>query len=180
MNTQLKRYSKFMSLVLRHQPTEYGLTLDQEGWVAIDDLLSAAQQAGVPLEQGLLTELVEKNDKQRFAVSPDGLRIRARQGHSVAVELGLAPLTPPAELYHGTAERFLPSIREQGLQRGKRHHVHLSAEAETARTVGARHGRPVVLQIASAAMHADGYQFFCTENGVWLVEAVPVSYLTMP
>src|SRR5262245_21295460 len=115
MDHELVRISKFLSLVLRHQPEKIGLSLNPDGWVAVDVLLAAAQQAGVPITEEVLRRVVAENDKQRFALSDDGLRIRASQGHSVAVDLGLAPLTPPEHLYHGTATRFLESIKGQGL-----------------------------------------------------------------
>jgi putative RNA 2'-phosphotransferase len=180
MDTQLVRFSKFISLVLRHQPQKYGLTLDAQGWAQINDLVAAANRAGVPLTRDLLLQVVARNDKQRFAISEDGTAIRARQGHSVTVDLELPALEPPAQLYHGTAERFLPSIREQGLLRRSRQHVHLSPDVATAIRVGQRHGRPVVLTVQSGAMHRDGHLFYRSENGVWLVDAVPVAYLVFP
>lgn len=177
MDKQLTRYSKFMSLVLRHQPHAYGLALDEHGWAQIDDLIAAARQAGVPLSLELIEQIVAQNDKQRFAISDNGRAIRARQGHSISVDLALQPLEPPPQLYHGTAERFLESIREQGLLRRSRQHVHLSPDVPTAIKVGQRHGKPVVLTVESAAMARDGYLFYRSENGVWLVDAVPVQYL---
>jgi putative RNA 2'-phosphotransferase len=172
------RVSKFLSLVLRHQPGKVGITLDGEGWVSVSRLLEALNAHGLRLSLDELREVVGANDKQRFAFSPDGLSIRASQGHSVQVELGYEPSEPPTTLYHGTAERSLPSIREQGLVKGRRHHVHLSEQEATAVTVGRRYGRPVILTIASGAMHADGHQFFRSANGVWLTEHVPVRYIT--
>jgi len=170
------RTSKFLSLVLRHAPEKIGLQLDPQGWVPIDELLSKAAPH-LPLTMELLHEVVRTSDKQRFAISEDGTRIRANQGHSVPVELGLAPQAPPEQLYHGTATRFLDSIREQGLLRGDRHHVHLSAAAETAVMVGARHGQPVVLIVNAGDMNRAGHVFFRSDNGVWLVEHVPPSFL---
>ena len=172
------RVSKFLSLVLRHRPEEVGLTLDREGWVSVSRLLEALEAHGRRLTLDELREVVRSNDKQRFAFSPDGLSIRASQGHSVGVELGYEPLEPPALLYHGTAERSIASIRERGLLRGRRHHVHLSEQATTAESVGRRYGRPVILAIASGAMHADGHLFFRSANGVWLTEHVPARYIT--
>ncbi|MFN8477207.1 MAG: RNA 2'-phosphotransferase [Kouleothrix sp.] len=180
MDAQLIRFSKFISLVLRHQPQHYGLTLDAQGWATIDDLLAAANRAGVPLTHALLQQVVAQNDKQRFAISADGRAIRANQGHSIAIDLALTPREPPPLLYHGTASRFVASIRTQGLLRRSRQHVHLSPDITTATKVGLRHGSPVVLTVASGAMHRDGYQFYCSENGVWLVAAVPVAYLAFP
>ncbi|MFZ6030004.1 MAG: RNA 2'-phosphotransferase [Chloroflexota bacterium] len=180
MNAHLVRYSKFISLVLRHRPQAYGVTLDEHGWAAVDQLIAAANQAGVALTPDILAEVVATNDKQRFALSPDGLCIRARQGHSISVNLDLTPLEPPERLYHGTGEKYLASIRTQGLLRRSRQHVHLSADAETAARVGQRHGKAVVLTVLSRAMSCDGIPFYRSENGVWLVDAVPVAYLRFP
>jgi putative RNA 2'-phosphotransferase len=177
MNQRLIAISKFLSLVLRHRPQEIGITLDVEGWVAVKDLLAASARHGRPISREQLDEVVATNDKKRFAFSPDGRRIRASQGHSVEVDLGLAPVEPPELLYHGTVERFLESIREKGLVRGKRHHVHLSGDRETAARVGQRRGRPVVLVVEAGRMRRDGRQFFRSENGVWLTETVPAGYL---
>jgi putative RNA 2'-phosphotransferase len=178
MDGQLVRFSKFISLVVRHQPEKYGLTLDEHGWAQIDDLIAVANRAGVPLTHAALQQIVAQNDKQRFAISADGHAIRARQGHSIAVDLELLPIEPPEQLYHGTAERFVPAILAQGLLRRSRQHVHLSADLPTAIKVGQRHGKPVVFTVASGTMHRDGYHFYRSENGVWLVESVPVAYLT--
>ena len=145
------RLSKFLSLVLRHDPACIGLTLDAQGWADVDDLLQKANAAGVPLTRALLDEIVRTSDKQRFALSTDGTRIRANQGHSIPVDLALEPVAPPNVLYHGTVARFLPSIRRKGLRRGQRHHVHLSADRETASRVGSRRGEPVVLTVAAGA-----------------------------
>lgn len=180
MDRQLTRISKFVSLVLRHQPDKYGLTLDENGWAQIDDLLAVANRAGIPLTRQLLEQVVAENDKQRFAISDDQKTIRARQGHSIDVDLQLVALQPPAQLFHGTAERFVASIREQGLLRRSRTHVHLSPDVATAVKVGQRHGKPVVLTVESGNMHGDGYSFYRSENGVWLVDAVPVRYLVFP
>lgn len=180
MDAQLVRFSKFVSLVLRHQPQKYGLVLDEHGWARIADLIVIANRAGVPLTRELLQQVVVQNDKQRFGISDDGTAIRARQGHSIAVELGLPPIEPPAQLYHGTAERFIPAIRQQGLLRRSRQHVHLSSDVAVAIKVGQRHGTVIVLTVDSGAMHRDGYSFYCSENGVWLTDAVPVVYLGFP
>lgn len=175
-----RRASKLLSYVLRHHPASAGVALDLQGWVAIDALLAGlAAHHGVSLSRADLDRVVATDSKRRYAISDDGLRIRASQGHSVEVELEYAPATPPEQLFHGTAERHLPSIRATGLERRARHHVHLSAAVDTARTVGARHGRPVVLVVAAARMHADGWSFFLSANGVWLVDAVPVPYLML-
>ncbi len=169
-----KTASKFLSYVLRHKPEEIGLTLDAGGWAMIDDLLA---RATVPLDRTALQRIVANSDKQRFAISPDGLRIRANQGHSFDVDLGLAPLPPPDLLYHGTATRNLDAIRAEGLNKRDRQHVHLSPDPETARSVGMRYGPPVVLTIAAGRMHGAGHVFFRSQNGVWLTEHVPPAFL---
>lgn len=172
--------SRFLSHVLRHRPDRIALALDAAGWAEIDALLTGAAQAGRPITREDLQEIVETSDKQRFAISADGGRIRASQGHSVAVRLGYVPVAPPRTLYHGTAPRFLEAIRRDGLKRMRRHHVHLSPDPDTARTVGGRRGKPVILEVAAGAMARDGHLFYVSDNGVWLTDAVPPAYLTFP
>jgi putative RNA 2'-phosphotransferase len=172
------RASKRLSYVLRHRPDSVGLVLDEAGWVDVDALLDALAGSGLRLSRGELEHVVATNDKRRFAFDGTGTRIRASQGHSVGVELGYAPAEPPDELFHGTVERFLAAILAEGLRPGNRHAVHLSPDADTARAVGARRGRPVVLRVDAAAMVADGSAFSVSANGVWLVPAVPPRYLT--
>ncbi len=167
--------SKFLSLVLRHRPEAIGIELDDAGWVDIDELLEACKAAGRNISREELEEVVATNDKQRFAIC-DG-RIRANQGHSLDVDLRLSSVVPPELLYHGTARRFVESIRREGLRRRTRHHVHLSPDIETAEKVGRRHGKPVVLIIDSAAMHQAGHGFYVSENGVWLTESVPPEFI---
>lgn len=172
-----KGASKLLSLVLRHDPGKLGLTLDAHGYVGVDELLTALQQRGVPLSRDELDTLVAQNDKQRFAFSQDRARIRASQGHSLDVDLGYTPAEPPAVLYHGTAQRNLPSILAQGLLKRSRRHVHLSEDRDVARAVGARHGVAVLLGVDAAQMHFDEYPFYQSANGVWLVGHVPTQYL---
>ena len=171
--------SKFLSLILRHEPQKYGIVLDEAGWTDIDKLLDALHAHGVELSRKQLDELVASSDKQRFAISPDAMRIRANQGHSVQVELGLPAETPPNVLYHGTIEAVLPGIRASGLVKGQRHHVHLSADMETAKKVGGRRGKPIVLAVKAAEMVAAGHTFLRSANGVWLVEHVPASFIDL-
>ena len=171
------RISKFLSLVLRHEPEHVGIKLDPAGWVNVSDLLDAMNRHGVSLTLEQLKHVVETNDKKRFAISEDGLRIRASQGHSVDVALDYEPQTPPEFLYHGTPERFVDSIRATGLRKGERHHVHLSPDHATATKVGERRGWPVVLTIRSGDMHRQGHVFFRSANGVWLVENVPPQFI---
>ena len=172
------RVSKYLSKHLRHQPERIGLTLDEAGWVEIDTLIAAAAAHGFRFTREELDHVVAANDKKRFAI--DSTRIRASQGHSVEVDLGLPPATPPPYLYHGTVDRFLDAIRAEGLRPMNRHAVHLSPDRETATQVGARRGRPVVLSVDSAAMHRDGHLFHVSANGVWLTQAVPPLYLRFP
>lgn len=178
MDDELVHLSKFLSLVLRHRPQELGLALDSGGWVEVDVLLAAMRARGMAGDREQLERVVAENDKQRFSINSDGTKIRANQGHSIPVQLGLAPRTPPELLYHGTAVRNLNSIREKGLLKGRRHAVHLSPDAETARKVGQRHGIPVVLTIQARRMFADGFVFTRSENGVWLTENVPPEYIS--
>jgi len=174
------RISKFLSLVLRHDPDRIGITLDEAGWTDVAALLEATAAHGVMLTRNERAQIVATSDKQRFALSPDGARIRANQGHSVEVDLALAPATPPAVLYHGTVGQVVGSIREQGLIKGARHHVHLSADTVTATKVGGRRGKPVILAVRAADMVAAGHTFFRSENGVWLVEHVPAQFIDFP
>jgi len=180
MNKKLDTLSKFLSLVLRHKPEAIGLSLDAEGWAPIDELITLANARGKGFTVSLLNEVVATNDKQRFAISADGTRIRANQGHSLAVDLKLQAQTPPEILFHGTATRFVASIRKQGLIAGSRQYVHLSTNKETALTVGSRYGVPVLLQVDALAMQQAGHVFFLSDNGVWLTAAVPEKYLKFP
>ena len=173
------RRSKWLSRHLRHSPGRIGLDLEPGGWVLVDDLLAAAARHGMPMSRDQLDEVVATNDKRRFSLSEDGARIRANQGHSVEVDLQLEQREPPPVLFHGTGERAVEAILSVGLDRRRRHHVHLSADVETARRVGSRHGRPVVLRVDAAAMAADGHEFFVSDNGVWLCESVPAEYLAV-
>ena len=144
----------------------------------MDDLLAASERAGFTITYDELIECVETNDKKRFSFDETGDLIRANQGHSVEVDLQLEEKEPPAVLYHGTVERFLAPIMAEGLKKGKRHHVHLSKDMDTARKVGARRGKPVILQVDTARMYGQGYKFFVSVNGVWLTDAVPAAFLT--
>jgi putative RNA 2'-phosphotransferase len=173
------RASKLLSLVLRHDPGRVGIELDANGWVAVPVLLSALDAHGSTLSRERLASIVAVSDKQRFALDEAADRIRANQGHSVEVDLGLVVSTPPARLYHGTPSRNLATIMGTGLDRRARHAVHLSPDVETAQRVGARRGAHVVLLVDAAAMEADGHVFSVSDNGVWLVGSVPARYLTV-
>ncbi len=169
--------SKFLSLVLRHDPAAIGLTLGDQGWVDLADLISKAQASGTAITGEDVLRVAANSDKKRFTVSDDGLRIRAAQGHSVSVDLGLTPVTPPETLYHGTATRFTEAIRMEGLKPQSRQQVHLSADIETAIKVGQRHGKPFIFTVDAGAMHAAGLAFYRADNGVWLTDHVPPHYL---
>lgn len=178
MSKELKKISKLLSYVLRHRPDTIGIELDDNGWTNVDGLLEAAKDRGLTKE--ILDEVVATNDKKRFIFNDDGTKIRANQGHSVKVDLELEPSKPPNLLFHGTVDKFLDSIRKGGLIKGSRHHVHLSADRETATDVGGRRGKPVILIVATRLMINDGFEFYQSENGVWLVDAVPLQYLVFP
>ncbi|PZG12587.1 RNA--NAD 2'-phosphotransferase [Micromonospora craterilacus] len=178
MTDQLTALSKLLAYVLRHRPGAVGVALDDGGWVDVDVLLTALARHGRPVTPDLLDRLVAGTDKQRFEVR--GGRIRAAQGHSIAVDLRLAPATPPPVLYHGTVARFLAGIGVEGLQPRGRTHVHLSADQRTAATVGARRGEPVILSVDAAGMHRSGFAFYRAVNGVWLTSHVPPPWITSP
>lgn len=171
------RISKYLAKHLRHQPQRLGISLDTGGWVDVDVLLEACAGNGFQLTRAELEHVVAANDKQRYAFDPTGTRIRANQGHTVAVDLALPVATPPDVLYHGTTDRFRQQIESEGLRPMDRHDVHLSVDPETARRVGARRGKPVVLTVDAAAMSAAGHTFRVSANGVWLVDAVPPEFL---
>jgi putative RNA 2'-phosphotransferase len=178
--TSLVKKSKMLARWLRHRPDAIGLTLDANGWADVAELLAKAAAAGMPITPDELQRLVAENDKQRFSLSTDGLRIRAAQGHSVDVDLKLPVKKPPPVLYHGTTRKFIESIRRGGLVPASRRDVHLSASKETALAVGARRGVPVVLIIETHALLRDGFEFRCADNGVWLIPHVPAKYLRFP
>ena len=174
------RISKLLSLVLRHQPEAIGLKLDKHGWAEIDELLTLLEKNGDRISRDQLGSIVENDNKNRYAIDADGLRIRANQGHSIEVELGLPAIEPPEILFHGTVKKFLEAIACSGLDAGSRQHVHLSRDRETAINVGKRRGSPIILRVRSAAMHAEGHEFYCSNNGVWLTKHVPVQYIDFP
>ena len=180
MNRKLVRISKFLSLVLRHKPESIGLSLDQGGWAKVDELLLKVNQAGVSLNKDLLQWVVDNNDRQRFCFSQNRQRIRANYGHSIPVDLDFAPSKPPEFLFHGTATRFVESIKRLGLVPKKRNHVHLSPDQQTAIKVGGRHGQPIVLTIQAGTMYECGFHFFRSTNGIWLTERVPAEYILFP
>ncbi len=177
MITDQTKISKFLSLVLRHKPETIGLYLDVNGWADTNLLITAMQKAGYSIDLDILKEIVASSDKQRFKFNDDFTLIRANQGHSIEVDLKFEAKTPPEVLYHGTATRNLESIKQYGLLKQSRHHIHLSADTETARAVGMRYGKPVVLKIEAQKMYKDGIIFYQSDNGVWLTEFVDTKYI---
>lgn len=174
-----KKISKFLSLVLRHQPEIINLNLDENGWTSVDELITKSKRdsyQGFTFEE--LEEIVETNDKKRFIFNEDKTRIRANQGHSVDIDLALKPQQPPEFLYHGTAETNMDSILEKGIEKRNRQHVHLSQDLETANKVGMRHGKPVILMIKTKEMFDDGIEFYLSENNVWLTDFVDAKYIS--
>lgn len=178
MNEKRKtRISKFLSLILRHKPETIDLKLDENGWADVKELLEKAAQNGNAFTREELETVVETNDKKRFAFDDSGEKIRANQGHSIEVEIGFEEKTPPKMLYHGTAEKNVEAILQNGLRKMRRHHVHLSTEIETARAVGVRYGNPVIFKVETEKMLAENFRFCVSANGVWLVENVPPKFL---
>jgi len=169
--------SKFLALVLRHQPEEIGLTLDAHGWAVVSELIEKMNSHGSDITSSQLDVIVSTDSKQRYSFSEDKLKIRANQGHSVKVDVGLKEMTPPPCLFHGTSDKSSAAIEEEGLRKMSRLHVHLSPDIYTAVKVGERHGRAVVCRVFAKDMHDDGFKFFISENGVWLTDCVPPKYL---
>lgn len=176
----LVKKSKFLSYVLRHHPEKIGLELDENGWADTANLLEKLNTEGQTWNLESLKFIVDNNNKKRFAFSEDFMKIRANQGHSIEIDLALKPKSPPEILYHGTAILNILFIKKQGLLKGNRQHVHLSTDESTAKQVGRRHGKPVVLVVKSGEMNRKGHLFFLSENGVWLTEAVPAEFLVFP
>jgi putative RNA 2'-phosphotransferase len=174
---EITRLSKYISLVLRHKPEAIGLQLDKNGWADTAALVEKMNGKGMQITPLLLDYVVETNTKKRFTFNADKTKIRANQGHSVNIDLQLAPVKPPLVLYHGTSDRSIASILKTGLEKRGRQHTHLSSDVETALNVGKRHGRPVVLIVHAAEMYEDGFEFYLSDNGVWLTEHIPVKYL---
>lgn len=170
-------FGHFLSLVLRHNPSAAKINLDSHGWANVEELLKGANQVGKSIDKKMLERIVQENDKNRYSFNEDHTKIRANQGHSIAVDIELEEKTPPDILYHGTATRFLGSIRKEGITRQSRQYVHLSSDYSTAIKVGSRHGIPVVLFIDAAQMFLDGYHFFLSENNVWLCKKIPSKYI---
>lgn len=172
----LTRISKYISLILRHKPEVIGIELDAHGWADVEALLAGIRKK-YPIDRDILEKIVKSDGKQRYSFNEDRTMIRANQGHSIQVDVELSVTEPPETLYHGTAERFAPSIEAQGLLPGNRLYVHLSPDTETAEKVGRRHGNPVIYLVNAGQMRRDGHVFYLSANGVWLTKAVPAQYL---
>ena len=172
----LKDTSKFMSLILRHKPEAIGISLDEHGWANVDELIAGIAKTQ-DFNMDILEEIVRDDEKQRYSFNEDKTLIRANQGHSISVDVELDVVEPPAELWHGTGEKYVASIDEQGLIPKSRLYVHLSKDKDTAVKVGKRHGNPVLYIVKAGEMYRDGYQFYLSKNGVWLTKQVPVKYL---
>lgn len=168
--------SKFISLILRHKPETIGIALDEHGWANVEELIEGVTKTH-KLDMETLERIVAEDEKQRYSFNEDKTLIRANQGHSIPVDVELEEVVPPETLYHGTGEKYVASIDAQGLIPKSRLYVHLSGDKETARTVGARHGKPVIYEVKSGEMHRDGFKFYRSANGVWLTKEVPVKYL---
>lgn len=173
-----KRISKFMSLVLRHDPSKIGINLDENGWANVQELIDKCKKHRYHFSMEDLIEIVETNDKKRYTFNEKQNKIRANQGHSIDIDLALSSVEPPEFLYHGTATRFLSSIMEKGIIKGSRQHVHLSKDKETATKVGSRHGKVVILTILTGKMYQDGIIFYQSDNGVWLTDYIDVKYIS--
>lgn len=174
----LTKTSKFISLILRHKPEAIGITLDEHGWANVDELIEGVSKTQ-PLDMAMLEQIVAEDEKQRYSFNEDKTLIRANQGHSIPVDVELEETQPPEILYHGTGEKFVSSINEQGLIPKSRLYVHLSSDEATAFKVGQRHGKPVIYKVRSGDMYKEGFKFFCSVNGVWLTKEVPVKYLEL-
>lgn len=172
----LTRTSKYVSLLLRHKPEKAGIHLDKHGWAEVDELIKGVSKTHM-FNMEILEEIVRTDNKQRYSFNEDKTKIRANQGHSIPVDVELKEAKPPKQLWHGTGEKYVSAIDEQGLLHKNRLYVHLSTNEETAIKVGKRHGKPVLYTVNAEEMYQDGYKFFLSKNGVWLTDQVPVKYL---
>ena len=175
----IETIGKYLSLILRHKPETIGISLDEHGWGDVEEIIEGISRDYPEMKMALLEEIVETNNKKRYSFNEDKTLIRANQGHSIPVDVELEVMVPPDILYHGTGEKYVSSINVQGLIRKSRLYVHLSADLETAKKVGVRHGKPAIYVVDCKRMHQDGYVFYKSVNGVWLTEAVPVEYISL-
>ena len=179
MNTLIS-LSRYISFILRHRPDAIGLSLDKHGYIDVQNLINGIKEnSDFYIDLDILKFIVETDNKKRYSFSEDGTKIRANQGHSVKVDLGLKEVKPPSVLYHGTGEKYLESILKEGLKSKSRMYVHLSSDVDTAISVGKRHGEPIILNIDTNKMLEDGHKFYLSENGIFLAESVPVKYINV-
>ena len=170
------KISKYIALILRHKPEEIGIKLDEHGWANVEELIKGLQ-VNNDFSMEDLEEIVREDSKGRYSFNEDKTLIRANQGHSVKVDVELKEAIPPKILYHGTGEKYTKAIDEIGLIPKTRLYVHLSKDEKTAMSEGSRHGKPAIYTVETEKMVLDGYKFYLSVNGVWLVESVPVKYL---
>ena len=173
----LTNLSRYLSLILRHKPESIGITLDGHGWANVNDLIAGISKNNPGFDMDILEEIVRTDNKQRYSFNPDKTLIRANQGHSIPVDVELPEVKPPELLFHGTGEKYVRSILQQGLISKSRLYVHLSKDIDTAIKVGKRHGKEVIFQVSTGQMYRDGYKFYLSVNGVWLTKEVPGKYL---
>lgn len=173
--SNLNNKSKFLSLILRHKPQTIGLSLTNDGWADVQELIDKSDGT---FTFDILKRIVQECPKKRYSFSEDGKRIKANQGHSLSLDLKFEQKVPPTVLYHGTAKKNFCAIRQNGLSKMKRHHVHLSEDLKVAIDVGKRHGEPIVFIIDAKEMNDDGILFYQSENGVWLTEFIDPKYIT--
>lgn len=166
-----------MSLILRHKPEVINIELDRQGYADIEELINGVNKSGRKIDRGILDQIVTDDNKNRYAYNKDKTKIRANQGHSIKVDLGLVPVIPPKELYHGTSTKSYKKIMSEGITKRSREYVHLSDDKSTAKNVGKRHGDPVILKVRTERMVKDGYKFYKSKNNVWLTENVPSKYI---
>ncbi len=176
-NANERKLSRYISLILRHKPETIGITLDRNGWADVEKLIDGIKKSGYYIDKDILETIVRQDEKQRYSFNEEHTRIKANQGHSINVDLGLEERKPPEILYHGTATKSIESIMKEGITRQTRQYVHLSTDCETALKVGRRHGKPVILEVNSETMFNDGCRFYLSDNGVWLTDTVPVKYI---
>ena len=172
----IQEISKYLSLILRHKPETIGISLDEHGWAKVQELIDGISKTQ-PINMAVLEQIVSEDEKQRYSFNEDKTLIRANQGHSIPVDVELEAIDPPEILFHGTAEKYVLYIDKEGLLPKSRLYVHLSADVQTATKVGQRHGKPVIYIVKSGEMRRNGYQFYCSVNGVWLTKKVPIQYL---
>ncbi len=179
MSRSLTELSKFISLILRHKPSAANIELDEHGWANVDELITGINQVDARnnIDMEKLEEIVRTDNKQRYSFNEDKTLIRANQGHSIPVDVELQEVEPPEYLWHGTGQKYMESIDNEGLVPKSRLYVHLSGDEETAINVGKRHGKLLMYKVLSGKMQKDGYKFYCSVNGVWLTKTVPVEYL---